>query len=91
MWAWKPHYYRPDLSFYNFPYAFGMLFGLGLYAIYQDRGRAFLPEYDELLRSTGEGTAAEMATRFGIDIRQRSFWETSLTVIEERIERYQAL
>jgi oligoendopeptidase F len=32
-----------------------------------------------------------MATRFGIDIRQRSFWETSLTVIEERIERYQAL
>jgi pepF/M3 family oligoendopeptidase len=91
MWAWKPHYYRPDLSFYNFPYAFGLLFGLGLYAIYQDRGRAFLPEYDELLRSTGEGTAAEMATRFGIDIRQRSFWETSLTVIEERIERYQAL
>ena len=91
MWAWKPHYYRTDLSFYNFPYAFGLLFGLGLYAVYQERGDSFLPEYDELLRSTGEGTAADLASRFGLDIRQRSFWEASLKVIEERIEHYQAL
>jgi oligoendopeptidase F len=91
MWAWKPHYYRADLSFYNFPYAFGLLLGLGLYAEYQERGPAFLPEYDELLRSTGEGTAADLAARFGIDIRQRSFWETSLQVIGKRIERFRAL
>jgi oligoendopeptidase F len=91
MWAWKPHYYRLDLSFYNFPYAFGLLFGLGLYAIYQERGGAFFPEYDALLRSTGEGTAADLAARFGIDIRQRAFWESSLKVIEKRIERYLAL
>jgi oligoendopeptidase F len=88
MWAWKPHYYRPGLSFYNFPYAFGLLFGLGLYAVYQQRGPAFLSEYDDLLRSTGEGTAATLAARFGIDIRQRTFWENSLAVIEQRIERY---
>jgi pepF/M3 family oligoendopeptidase len=91
MWAWKSHYYRSDLAFYNFPYAFGLLFGLGLYAIYQERGDAFLPEYDELLRSTGEGTAADLAARFGIDIRQRAFWEGSLRVIEQRIDRYLAL
>lgn len=91
MWAWKPHYYRTDLSFYNFPYAFGLLFGLGLYAVYQERGAAFLPEYDELLRSTGEGTAADLAARFGLDIRQRAFWEGSLKVIERRIERYEEL
>ena len=91
MWAWKPHYYRTDLSFYNFPYAFGLLFGLGLYAIYRERGNSFLPEYDELLRSTGEGTAADLAARFGLDIRQRAFWETSLRVIEERIGRFQTL
>jgi pepF/M3 family oligoendopeptidase len=91
MWAWKPHYYMPNLSFYNFPYAFGLLFGLGLYALYQERGRAFLPEYDALLRSTGEGTAADLAARFGIDLRQRAFWEGSLKVIEKRIERYLVL
>jgi pepF/M3 family oligoendopeptidase len=88
MWAWKPHYYSPSLSYYNFPYAFGLLFGLGLYAIYQQRGAAFLPEYDALLSSTGEATAADLAARFDIDLRQPAFWEGSLSVIETRVERY---
>lgn len=91
MWAWKPHYYRLGLSFYNFPYAFGLLFGLGLYAVYQERGQGFLAEYDGLLRSTGAGTAAELAARFGIDIRQRRFWEDGLDLIRMRIKRYQDL
>jgi len=88
MWTWKPHYYRPELSFYNFPYAFGLLFGNGLYAIYQQRGAEFIPEYQQLLATTGEGKAADLAERFGIDIRQSQFWEDSLAVIARRIERY---
>jgi pepF/M3 family oligoendopeptidase len=88
MWAWKSHYYSLGLSFYNFPYAFGLLFGLGLYAIYRERGAAFLPDYESLLRSTGEGTAADLAARFGIDIRGRAFWESSLDVIRRHIDRY---
>ena len=91
MWTWKPHYYIPSLSFYNFPYAFGLLFGLGLYAIYQERGAEFLEDYDALLRSTGEGTAAQLAARFDIDLKAPAFWEGSLKVIEERIDRYVAL
>ena len=88
MWIWKPHYYRPGLSFYNFPYAFGLLFGIGLYAVYQERGADFIPEYQQLLASTGEGTAADLAARFGIDIRAPAFWSNSLNVIAERIHRY---
>jgi oligoendopeptidase F len=88
MWTWKPHYYYPDLSFYNFPYAFGLLFGVGLYAIYQQRGAAFVPDYHNLLASTGEENAANLAARFGIDIRQKEFWASSLQVIEKRIDRY---
>ncbi len=91
MWAWKPHYYIPELSFYNFPYAFGLLFGLGLYAIYQERGAGFLEDYDGLLRSTGEGMAADLATGFGIDLKDRAFWEGSMKVIEDRVDRYVAL
>ena len=34
MWAVKPHYYSPH--FYNWPYTFGLLFGLGLFARYRD-------------------------------------------------------
>ena len=91
MWTWKPHYYYAGLSFYNFPYAFGLLFGTGLYAIYQQRGAAFVPDYKHLLASTGEAPAADLAARFGIDIRSRTFWEGSLGVIGKRIERYCAL
>jgi pepF/M3 family oligoendopeptidase len=91
MWTWKPHYYNAELSFYNFPYAFGLLFSLGLYAIYRERGKEFIHEYDELLSSTGEGTAADLAARFDIDIRKGSFWEGSLKLIEERIDRYVSL
>lgn len=35
MWLWKPHYYSGGLSFYNWPYAFGLLFAKGLYGLYQ--------------------------------------------------------
>jgi pepF/M3 family oligoendopeptidase len=91
MWAWKPHYYRPNLSFYNFPYAFGLLFGLGLYSLYQQQGAAFLTKYDQLLRETGEASPAELAARFGMDINRQVFWEGSLSIVEERIEQYLAL
>ncbi|MHB8192681.1 MAG: M3 family oligoendopeptidase [Bellilinea sp.] len=91
MWTWKPHYYSSYLAFYNFPYAFGLLFGTGLYAIYQQRGASFVPEYKALLASTGMGDAAALAARFGIDIRQPDFWRGSLSIIGKRVEGYSAL
>jgi pepF/M3 family oligoendopeptidase len=91
MWTWKPHYYYAGLSFYNFPYSFGLLFGTGLYAIYQQRGAEFVPDYKNLLASTGEGSAAELADRFGINIRTSKFWEDSLAVIAAEVDRYCAL
>jgi pepF/M3 family oligoendopeptidase len=91
MWTWKPHYYSAELSFYNFPYAFGLLFATGLYAIYEQRGAAFVDDYKELLAATGEAPAAELAARFGIDLRSQQFWADSLAVIERKIDRYCAL
>src|SRR5215207_2152466 len=91
MWTWKPHYYSPGLSFYNYPYAFGLLFATGLYAIYKQRGAEFVEDYKNLLASTGEETAAKLAKRFGIDITKRKFWDDSLAIIGKRVERYSEL
>ena len=88
MWTWKPHYYSTEVSFYNFPYAFGLLFGTGLYAIYQQRGGDFVNDYKSLLASTGEAMAADLADRFGINIRTRKFWDDSLAIIGARVDRY---
>jgi oligoendopeptidase F len=88
MWTWKPHYYSSGFSFYNYPYAFGLLFATGLYAIYQKRGAEFVPAYKELLASTGEARAAELADKFGINIRTKKFWADSLAIIGKRVDRY---
>jgi pepF/M3 family oligoendopeptidase len=88
MWTWKPHYYSSGFPFYNFPYAFGLLFGTGLYAIYQQRGDEFVEDYKHLLASTGEETAAKLAKRFGIDITTPKFWKDSLAIIGKRIDRF---
>jgi len=89
MWAVKPHYYGS--SFYNFPYMFGLLFGLGLYAIYEQDRAAFKARYDDLLSSTGLDDAATLAQRFGIDIRTPNFWRGSLALIGKDVERFEAL
>ncbi len=91
MWAVKPHYYSADLGFYNYPYAFGLLFGLGLYAIYRERGAPFCADYDALLGSTGLGKAAELAARFGIDLRTRGFWDAGLAEVGRLVDRYESL
>jgi oligoendopeptidase F len=91
MWTWKPHYYYAGLSFYNFPYAFGLLFATGLYAIYQQRGADFIPDYVNLLASTGEAPAADLAARFGINIREKKFWADSLAIITKKIDQYEKL
>ncbi|MDY0019991.1 MAG: M3 family oligoendopeptidase, partial [Anaerolineae bacterium] len=72
MWAVKPHYY--DSTFYNFPYMFGQLFSLGLYARYRDDPEAFKRSYDTLLSNTGMASAADLAAAFGFDLRSPDFW-----------------
>ncbi|HEU5434419.1 MAG TPA: M3 family metallopeptidase, partial [Thermomicrobiales bacterium] len=91
MWAVKGHYYIPGFSFYNYPYLFGLLFGLGLYARYRAEPAAFITRYDQLLASTGQADAADLAARFGIDIRSPAFWTASLDVIRADVDRFAAL
>lgn len=88
MWAAKPHYYDANEGFYNFPYMFGLLFGLGLYARYVEDPGGFRAGYDELLSMTGMADAATLATRFGIDIRDRAFWDASLAILGRDIDRF---
>ncbi len=90
MWAVKGHYYSSS-SFYNFPYMFGLLFGLGLYAIYQRDPDSFRDGYDTLLASTGLSDAATLAAGMGIDIRSVDFWRGSLGIVKADIDRFEAL
>ena len=89
MWCVSPHYY--STAYYNWPYTFGLLFGLGLYKRYEADPDTFRAGYDDLLASTGSDDAATLCARFGIDIRTPEFWRASLDVIRERIDAFEEL
>jgi oligoendopeptidase F len=89
MWAVKGHYYGS--AFYNFPYMFGFLFGLGLYAQYEQDPESFRAAYDDLLSQTGMANATELAQRFGLDIESEAFWSASLDVVRAEIDQFVSL
>jgi oligoendopeptidase F len=91
MWAVKSHYYSSGRSFYNYPYMFGLLFGLGLYARYQQDPETFKQGYDELLSSTGMADATTLAAHFAIDLRTEEFWRASLDIIRRDIDLFEEL
>lgn len=87
MWLNKGHYYSAGLNFYNFPYAFGLLFGKGLYSLYQKDSETFLKKYDELLALTGKASVEDAALSMGINVRDKSFWITSLEEVKKDIDK----
>ena len=88
MWAAKPHYY--GRSYYNFPYMFGLLFGLGLYSVYLESPNEFKAMYDDLLSSTGMADASALGKRFGLDIQDIDFWRGSLNQIRAEIDQFES-
>jgi len=88
MWAVKSHYFTP---FYNWPYTFGLLFGIGLYAKYLDDPERFRAGYEDLLSTVGMADASTLAVQFGFDVRARDFWAESLAVLGRHIDDYERL
>jgi len=88
MWLCKPHYYSAELNYYNFPYAFGLLFAKGIYAQYLDRGEDFIEEYNSLLAVSGKESVVNVAKTIGIDVNSIDFWRASLDIIKQDIEEF---
>ncbi|MBN1687312.1 MAG: M3 family oligoendopeptidase [Spirochaetales bacterium] len=91
MWAAKPHYYSHELGFYNYPYAFGLLFGLGLYSRYKAEGEAFVPQYDKVLKMTGRASANEVTAQAGFDIENRDFWMSGISQVANYVDEFERL
>lgn len=88
MWVLKGHYYSENLSFYNFPYAFGGLFARGLYEKYKSEGESFIPKYRALLNATTIMSVEDAAMQAEINLEDPNFWRTSLKTIEALIDQF---
>ncbi|MCD4827147.1 MAG: M3 family oligoendopeptidase [Acholeplasmataceae bacterium] len=86
MWLNKGHYYSAGLNFYNFPYAFGLLFGKGLYATYLKDSDKFVNNYDDLLTLTTKTSVEETAKSMDIDVTSKDFWISSLEQVKKDID-----
>lgn len=89
MWIVKPHYYSSH--FYNWPYTYGLLFGVGLFAQYGEDPERFQSGYDDVLSRAGMNTAEELGASFGLDVTGEAFWTASLDIVSDRITQYEAL
>ncbi len=86
MWIVKPHYYGSQ--FYNWPYTYGLLFGLGLFSRYRADPERFRAGYEDLLSRAGMDTAEDLGAGFGLDVTDEAFWQASLDVLRSRIDEY---
>jgi oligoendopeptidase F len=88
-WSYIPHFlHSPG---YVYAYAFGELLVLALFQQYREAGNAFVPLYLELLSSGGRESPSELLRPLGVDLRDPTFWNRGLNVIEELLDQAEAL
>ncbi|MGM0146118.1 oligoendopeptidase PepF/M3 family protein [Enterococcus sp. AZ153] len=91
-WAAKLHFFIDDVPFYNFPYTFGYLFSLGIYAYANEQGSSFEQEYIDLLRDTASMTTEELAQKhLGVDLTKPDFWQAGINMVLEDIQNFMEL
>lgn len=88
-WVSKLHFYITSLPFYNFPYTFGYLLSLGVYAIGKESKGDFPKQYRDLLLATGCQDAEDaVQSTMGFDLRKPDFWQKSLDIIAGRVRQF---
>ena len=91
-WANKLHFSISGLGFYNYPYLFGYLFSLGIYAQKEKYGENFPNLYKSILRDTGKMTAEDLIKKhLDQDIESTDFWKESISIVENSINRFEQL
>lgn len=88
-WGSKLHFYITDVPFYNFPYTFGYLFSLGIYAHAKKEGKEYEQKYISLLKDTGRMTVEELAKKhLGADLTKEEFWQAGVDLCIKDVEEF---
>ncbi|MEI5994245.1 M3 family oligoendopeptidase [Candidatus Enterococcus mansonii] len=91
-WASKLHFFIDDVPFYNFPYTFGYLFSMGIYAYANKQGSAFEEQYISLLRDTASMTSEDLAKKhLNVDLTQPDFWQAGIDQVIKDVQEFMEL
>lgn len=90
-WAYKMHFFFSETPFYNWPYAFGYLFSLGVYNELNEDPK-FEDKYIDLLKDSGSMQMEELAKKhLNVDISEQYFWQKACQVLEKDIQTFLAM
>lgn len=88
-WCSKLHFFIDGVPFYNFPYTFGYLFSLGIYAEYLKQPEGFEDKYIALLKDTGSMKVEDLAEKhLGVDLTKRDFWAAGIQLMVKDVEEF---
>ncbi|MGG0644559.1 M3 family oligoendopeptidase [Sporosarcina gallistercoris] len=88
-WAAKLHFFIDSVPFYNFPYTFGYLFSLGIYAEYLKHPEGFEEKYISLLKDTGSMKVEDLAKKhLDVDVTKQEFWAAGIELIGKDVEEF---
>ncbi|WP_255301227.1 M3 family oligoendopeptidase [Bacillus sp. Marseille-P3800] len=88
-WASKLHFHITGQPFYNFPYTFGYLFSMGIYARALKSESSFEDAYIALLQDSGRMSAEALAKKhLDVDLTKPDFWQEAIDVILEDIRQF---
>lgn len=91
-WASKLHFHITGVPFYNFPYTFGYLFSLGIYARAKSDKQNFSDFYDALLKDTGRMTVEDLAKKhLDVDLEKPEFWQSAIDLCIKDVELFNEL
>jgi oligoendopeptidase F len=88
-WAYVSHFVHAP--FYVYAYAFGNLLVEALMEKRLEDPKGFAPKYEALLAAGGSKTYVEALAPFGLDPRQKSFWDAGLNRLERLVDEFEAL
>ena len=88
-WAYVSHFVHSP--FYVYAYAFGDLLVEALMEKRLEDPVAFAPRYEALLAAGGSKTYVDALKPFGLDPRQKAFWERGLARLERLVDEFEAL
>ncbi|WP_106494658.1 M3 family oligoendopeptidase [Lentibacillus sp. Marseille-P4043] len=88
-WCSKLHFFIDEVPFYNFPYTFGYLFSLGIYAEYLKHPEGFEEKYIALLKDTGSMKVENLAEKhLGVDVTKQDFWAAGIQLMAKDVDEF---
>ncbi len=88
-WTYIPHFIHSP--FYVYAYAFGDCLVNSLYGVYERAEGGFVERYFALLSAGGTKPYSELLAPFGLDARDKGFWQIGLGMIEGMIAELEGM